>query len=195
MLTLIHPQVYIHDLNTVMGVSSNATQHKKNCPKIRYFSIESSKRTVPASAFWRASFGANGQPDKLKKTVTITISISIAPKSPRFYGDLQSMYKTLKITSKNFQIYKHKTSTIKRGKNVYLKKQTWVDVFNLFLKILTEEEFVNSRRKEFHSFGAQPENARSPYVFKEEKSVASRYDKDHLRSRAGEYTDEGKVIP
>ena len=51
MLTLIHPQVYIHDLNAVMGVSSNATQHKKNCPKIRYFSIESSKRTVPASAF------------------------------------------------------------------------------------------------------------------------------------------------
>lgn len=29
MLTLIHPQVYIHDLNAVMGVSSNATQHKK----------------------------------------------------------------------------------------------------------------------------------------------------------------------
>ena len=29
MLTLIHPQMYIHDLNAVMGVSSNATQHKK----------------------------------------------------------------------------------------------------------------------------------------------------------------------
>ena len=27
--TLIHPQVYIHDLNAVMGVSSNETQHKK----------------------------------------------------------------------------------------------------------------------------------------------------------------------
>ena len=77
----------------------------------------------------------------------------MAPKSPRIYRPLQSMYKNLKITSKNFQIYKHKTSSIKRAKTFTWKKKTRVVVFNLLLKILTEEEFVNSRGKEFHSFG------------------------------------------
>ena len=43
-----------------------------------------------------------------------------------------------------------------------------------------------SRGKEFHNFGAQSENTRSPYVFKLEKGTASRFDEDDLRLRVGE---------
>jgi len=56
-----------------------------------------------------------------------------------FWGALQSVHKQLKITSINFQIYKYKRSSMKKGnkslvENVLLKR----NIFNLFLKISTQ---------------------------------------------------------
>ena len=74
-------------------------------------------------------------------------------------------------------------------KNVLLKR----NIFNLFLKISTQGRgaFFGPKGSlviqgaEFQSFGAQTANARSPYVYKLEKAVASRLDKDDpLRLRA-----------
>ena len=66
--------------------------------------------------------------------------------------------------------------------NVLLKR----NVSNLFLKISSNWEFFNSRGKEFHNFGAQTENAWSPYVFKLQKATESRFDEDDLSLRVGE---------
>ena len=61
-------------------------------------------------------------------------------------------------------------------KNVLLKR----NIFNLFLKISTlgPKGSLVIQGAEFHSFGARTANARSPHVFKLEKAVASRFDKD-----------------
>lgn len=68
-----------------------------------------------------------------------------------------------------------RTNMRKYQLNVLLKRNIFV--LPVFFKILTEGEFFNSRGKEFHNFGAQTENAQSPYIFKLEGGTASRFER------------------
>ena len=119
----------------------------------------------------------------------IIVTISIARKS---LYDSKALYKVctkkLKITSINFQIYKYKTSSMKKGQY----KFTWkCSVKKKRLQLIRSwryrprvEEFFGPKGSlliqgaEFHSFGAETENARSPYAFKLEKGVAGRFNED-----------------